>query len=112
MNASDIDGLILPGGLGTWMIRGHPGLRALIRDVDQTGKPIVAVGRGPKLLLSAGVLAGRDVTCAPQMRDDLCHAVAGISCRDEPVVRDDNLWTCQRTDDLPDLMVRLLGQEP
>jgi len=28
--AAELDGLLLPGGLGTWMIRGHPGLKALI----------------------------------------------------------------------------------
>jgi len=33
ITAGDLDGLLLPGGLATWMIRAHPGLRQLIRDV-------------------------------------------------------------------------------
>lgn len=104
VSADQIDGLLLPGGLGTWMIRGHPGLIDLIQEMDGLGKPIAAAGRGPKLLLSAGVLGGRTITCGPQMRDDVIHAVADIAYEDAPVVRDGNLLTCQGTEDLPVLM--------
>ena len=92
------------------MIRGHPGLRDLIRDMDRMGKPIAAVGRGPKLLLSAGVLGGRRITCGAQMRDDVLHAVADVEYEDARVVRDGNLFTCQRTEDLPLLMRRLVNE--
>ena len=107
--AGEIDGLLLPGGLATWMIRGHPGLRKLIQDVNAAGKPIGAVGRGPKLALTTGVLDGRAVTCAPQMRDDVIHAVAPIEYRDTPVVRDGNLLTCQGTEDLPEFVQALVA---
>ncbi len=110
ISAQELDGLLLPGGLGTWMIRGHPGLQELIRDVNAAGKPIGAIERGPKLLAGAGVLDGREVTCGPQMRDDIIHAVAGIRYRDEPVVRDGNLLTCQGTEDLPAFMRTLLTE--
>ena len=107
--AGEIDGLLLPGGLATWMIRGHPGLRKLIQDVNATGKPIGAVERGLKLALTTGVLDGRAVTCAPQMRDDVIHAVAPIEYRDVPVVRDGNLLTCQGTEDLPEFVQALVA---
>jgi protease I len=110
ISAQELDGLLLPGGLGTWMIRGHPGLQELIQDVNAAGKPIGAIERGPKLLAGAGVLDGREVTCGPQMRDDIIHAVAGIRYRDEPVVRDGNLLTCQGTEDLPAFMRTLLTE--
>jgi protease I len=99
--AEELDGLLLPGGLGTWMIRGHPGLRALAQEMHVAGKPIGAVGRGLKLLLTTGVLEGRAITCAPEMRDDVLHAVARIGYRDAPVVHDGNLLTCRCTEDLP-----------
>ncbi len=108
ITVAEMDGLLLPGGLGTWMIRGHPGLRALIRELHAPGKPIAAVERGPKLLLSAGVLDGRAVTCAPQMRDDVLHAIASVEYRDAPVVQDGNILTCRGTEDLPFLMGPLL----
>ncbi len=99
VRASQLDGLIVPGGLGTWMVRGHPGLKELIQEIDAAGKPIAAIERGPKILLSARILAGRTVTCSAEMRDDL--VAAGIDYRDEPLVQDGNLLTCQDTEDLP-----------
>jgi len=99
VRASQLDGLIVPGGLATWMIRGHPGLRKLIREMDSAGKPIAAIGRGPKVLLSAGILASQTVTCGAEMRDDL--VAAGLCYRDEPVVRDGHLLFCRGTKDLP-----------
>lgn len=110
INVQQLDGLLLPGGLATWMIRGHPGLRQLIQEVDAAGKPIGAVGRGVKLLLTTGVLDGRAITCAPQMRDDVLYAVAPIEYRDAPVVQDGNLLTCQSTEDLPTLVSALIAQ--
>ena len=99
VRASQLDGLILPGGLGTWMIRGHPGLQKLIQEMDAEGKPIVAIERGPKVLLSAGILSDRSVTCSAEMSDDLI--AAGIDYRDGALVQDGNLCTCQSTEDLP-----------
>ena len=98
VQASQLDGLIVPGGLGTWMVRGHPGLRKLIQEMDTAKKPIAAFERGPKILLSAGILSGRTVTCSAEMRDDLI--AAGIDYRDEPLIHDGNLLTCQDTEDL------------
>jgi protease I len=63
-------------------------------------KPISAIGRGPKVLLSARILQGRTVTGGPEVRDDLIEA--GIWYHDQPVVVDDNLLTCRGTEDLPD----------
>jgi protease I len=99
VRASQLDGLIVPGGLGTWMIRGHPGLKVLVQEMHAANKPVVAIERGPKILLSAGLLSGRSVTCSAEMRDDLI--AAGIDYRDEPLIRDGNLLTCQGTEDLP-----------
>jgi protease I len=107
--APELDGLLLPGGLGAWMIRGHPGLKMLVGWLVVAGIPVAAVGRGAKILLSADVLAGRSVTCAPEMRDDLIHALPEIRYRDAPVVGDGTLLTCQGTEDLPALMRALLA---
>jgi len=107
--AAELDGLLLPGGLGTWMIRGHPGLKALIQAMNAAGKPIGALGRGPKLLFLTGVLEGRAITCAPQMRDDVIQGVTAVTYRDERVVQDGNLLTAQSTEDLPQFMRSLIA---
>jgi len=110
ITAEGLDGLLLPGGLATWMIRGHPGLRRLIHTMNAAGKPIGALERGPKLLFFTGALDGWAMTCAPQMRDDILQAVTPVRYRDEPVVCDGNLLTCQGTQDLPDFMRTLLAE--
>jgi protease I len=100
IRVSELDGLIIPGGLATWLIRGHPGLQKLIREMDAVGKPIAAIERGPKILLSANILNGRTVTGSPEVRDELI--AAGLRFRDEPVIRDEHLLLCRSTDDLPE----------
>jgi protease I len=110
ITAGELDGLLLPGGLAAWMIRGHPGLRRLACECCDLGKPLGAVGRGLKVLLTTGLLDGRDVTCAPQMRDDVIHALAPTRYRDIPVVLDGQLLTCQGTEDLPQFMSTLISQ--
>jgi protease I len=74
-------------------------LKKLIQAMDAAKKPIAAIERGPKILLSAGILSGRTVTCSAEMRDDLI--AAGIDYRDERLTHDANLLTCQDTEDLP-----------
>ena len=70
---------------------------------------MAAIGHGPQLLISAGALDGRAVTCAPGIRDDV--RAAGAAYRDEAVVLDGNLLTGRGPDDLPAFcrqMMRLL----
>ena len=110
ITAAELDGLLLPGGLGTWMIRGHPGMQALIRACAAKGTPIGAVGRGLKLLLMSGVLDGKTVTCAPQMRDDVRYALAPIEYKEDPVVLDRGLLTGQGTEHLPQFVHALVAQ--
>ena len=109
VTVDDLDGLLLPGGLATWMIRGHPGLRKLIQELDAKGKPIGAIERGPKILLMTGVLGGRTITCAPEMRDDVLHSIEGVVYQDQPVVKDGNLLTAQGTEELPQFMHSLIS---
>jgi protease I len=105
----ELDGILLPGGLATWMIRGHPGLCGLIEEMNALNKPVAAIERGPKLLLMTDVLPGRTITCAPQMRDDVIYATAPITYCDQPIHRDRNLLTAQTTEDLPEFVHTLIA---
>ena len=91
------------------MIRGHPGLRTLIQELNENGKPIGAIERGPKVLLMTGILDGRVITCAPEVRDDVLHSIEGVKYEDRPVVKDGNLLTAQGTEDLPQFMRSLIS---
>ena len=62
---------------------------------------------GAQLLISAGALDGRVVTCSPGIRDDV--RATGAAYRDEGVVISGNLISCRGNDDLPAFCQRLFG---
>jgi len=100
VNPAEFDALIIPDGPAAERLR----LLEEAVDVTRTfvqdgGTRVAAIGHGPQLLISAGVLDGRSVTCDPGIRDDV--RAAGASYRDEGVVRDGNLITVRGRDDLP-----------
>jgi hypothetical protein len=49
ISAEQLDGLLLPGGLATWMIRGHPGLKKLITEMPEKCVPSQSFGGTPGL---------------------------------------------------------------
>lgn len=73
----DLDALVLPGGLGgpdTLRTDGHA--VKLVNAVAGSGKPIGVICHGPWLLVEAGVLRDRTLTCVPALRSDVTNAGA------------------------------------
>lgn len=97
-NPAEFDVLIIPDGPAVERLRLREGAVDLARTFVQEGK-VAAVGHGPQLLISAGALDNRTVTCAPGIRDDV--RAAGAVYRDEAAVLDGNLLTGRGPDDLP-----------
>ncbi len=108
ISAGQLDGLLLPGGLATWMIRGHHGLRQVIGEMNAAGKPVCAIERGAKVLMSAGILNGRKMTCSPNMRDDVLQATIRVAYVDAPIVLDGNLLTGRGTEELPEFVDQMI----
>ena len=98
VSPGEYDLLVIPGGPAAEKLRVREEVVALVRTFAQDGR-IAALGHGPQLLVSAGALDGRTVTCSPGIRDDV--RAAGASYRDEAVVVDGNFVTCRQADDLP-----------
>ncbi len=103
---AEFDLLLIPDGSAVERLR----LREEAVDVARTfideRKPVAAIGHGPQLLLSAGALDGKTVTCSPGIRDDV--RAAGAAYRDEPTVLDGALLTGRGADDLPAFCRRLI----
>jgi protease I len=93
------DLLVIPGGAAPEALRLHDGILAFTRHFLDHGKPVAAICHGPQILISAGVLAGRTVTCFAGIRDDV--RLAGARYRDKAVVVDHNLVTSRTPADLP-----------
>ena len=97
--ASEFDLLIIPGGGAPEALRLNPAVLDFTRRFLDEGKPVAAICHGPQVLISAGVLPGRSVTCFEGIRDDV--RLAGARYRDKPVVVDRNLVTSRVPGDLP-----------
>jgi len=97
--APDFDALIIPGGYAPDRMRRHKAMVDLVRDVFARGKVVAAICHGAWMLVSADVLRGRKATCFFAIKDDLVNA--GALYEDREVVRDGNLVTSRKPDDLP-----------
>lgn len=100
VKADDYDAVLLPGGaLNADAIRIDKSAQEFVRRVDAQGKPIAVICHGPWLLASAGVLKGRKITSWPSIQDDLKNA--GATWTDQEVLRDRNLVSSRKPDDIP-----------
>ena len=100
--AADLDGVIVPGGYAPDILRRFPSVIRLLREANRQGKLIGAICHAGWVLCSADVLKGRTVTCFSAIRDDVVNA--GATYVDREVVRDGNLITSRKPDDLPAFM--------
>ena len=92
-------GVVIPGGYAPDMMRRYPEMVRIVREADQKRKVIAAICHAGWMLVSAGILKGRKVTGFFAIKDDLVNA--GATYVDEEVVRDGNLITSRKPDDLP-----------
>ena len=98
-NPADYDLLLIPDGSMVEKLRQREEAVDVTRTFVQDGARVAAIGHGAQLLISAGVLDGRTVTCDPGIRDDV--RAAGAAYREEAAVSDGNLLTSRNADDLP-----------
>lgn len=100
VHIDDLDALVLPGGvMNPDKLRLHPEVIDLIRRFGETGKPLAAICHGPWTLIDAGLVEGKRVTSWPSLRKDLENA--GALWEDSEVVRDGQLITSRKPNDIP-----------
>ncbi len=98
-DASDYDGLVLPGGVANPdFLRTDKGTVDFVRTFFEQHKPVSAICHAPWTLIEAGVLSGRTVTSWPSLQTDIRNA--GATWVDEEVVVDEGLTTSRKPDDL------------
>lgn len=104
--AGSYDAIYLPGR--------HPDAQALEADplvaryvafANSAGKPVFAMGDASITLARANLLRGRHATAARPMLTFL--AWSGVEARDEPLVRDDLVYTSRDAYDLPRMMLAI-----
>ena len=106
VSAADFDGVIVPGGYAPDILRRHPKVLQLVKEMDRQGKLIGAICHAGWVLCSADVVRGKTATCFSAIKDDMVNA--GAKYVDQEVVRDGNLVTSRKPDDLPAFMREFL----
>ena len=99
IDMSEYDGVIIPGGYAPDLMRRYPEMVKIVKDAHQKGKVIAAICHAGWMLASAGIVKGKKVTGFFAIKDDLVNA--GANYVDAEVVRDGNLITSRKPDDLP-----------
>lgn len=97
--AKDFDAVIVPGGFAPDKLRRHKEVLDFVKEMHSAGKIVAAICHGPWVLVSAGILKGKKLTCVSAIKDDVMNAGARYS--DEEVVVDGNIITSRKPDDLP-----------
>lgn len=97
--ADDYDMLVIPGGLyNPDSLRVNEDALRFTREFFDQRKPVGAICHGPWVLISAGVVDGRNMTSYSSIKDDLSNA--GAKWHDKEVVVDQGLVTSRSPKDL------------
>ncbi len=110
VNPTEFDLLFIPDGPAIERLRVREEAVDVTRTFIEDGMKVATIGHGAQLLISAGAIDGRRVTCSPGIRDDV--RAAGAVYSDEATVTDGILLTGRGPDDLPafaQAMMKLLG---
>lgn len=112
LNAADYDLLVLPGGKAPAAIRNNPKVQEIARTFMNEKKPVAAICHGPQILISAGLVRGRKMTCYKEVMTELREA--GAQYEDTEVIVDGNLVTSREPKDLPAFcreVMKMAGQK-
>src|SRR3954454_5231349 len=108
-DASDYDGLVLPGGVANPdFLRTDEDAVGFVRAFFEQAKPVGVICHGPWTLVEAGVVRGRTLTSWPSLKTDLENA--GAHWVDEEVHVDEGLVSSRNPDDLPAFCAKIVEE--
>jgi protease I len=99
VDASDLDGIVIPGGWAPDKLRRYPEITGLVRAVHEAGKTVGIICHGGLVAISAGIVEGVSATGSLGIRDDLENA--GATWVDKPAFREGNLVWGRVVPDIP-----------
>lgn len=99
-NPDKFHALLLPGGvMNPDKLRLHENAIAFVKAFVTAKKPIAAICHGPWILINAEAVKSKTLTSWPSIKLDLINA--GAHWINQEVVRDDNILTSRKPDDIP-----------
>lgn len=107
VDASKLDGIVIPGGWAPDKLRRYPEITGLVREVHERGKTVGIVCHGGLVAISAGIVGGVSATGSLGIKDDLENA--GATWVDKPAFREGNLVWGRVVPDIPDFCRELVA---
>jgi protease I len=99
VDASDLDGIVIPGGWAPDKLRRYPEITGLVRAVHEAGKTVGIICHGGLVAISAGIVDGVSATGSLGIRDDIENA--GATWVDKPAFREGHLVWGRVVPDIP-----------
>jgi protease I len=99
VDASEFDGVVIPGGWAPDKLRRYPEITGLVREVHEAGKTVGIICHGGLVAVSAGIVDGASATGSLGIKDDLENA--GATWVDKPAFREGNLVWGRVVPDIP-----------
>ena len=99
VDASELDGIVIPGGWAPDKLRRYPEITGLVRAVHEAGKTVGIICHGGLVAISAGIVDGVRATGSLGIKDDLENA--GATWVDKPAFREGNLVWGRVVPDIP-----------
>ncbi len=107
INPEEVAAVIIPGGYCPDKLRRYPEVLNLVQKTFARGKVVADICHGPWVLISAGIIKGKQATGFFAVRDDMVNA--GAEYLDQAVVVDGNLITSRIPDDLPQFLGEIIA---
>ncbi len=99
VKATDFEAIVIPGGFAPDFMRRHDEMIRFVQEAVDTDRVIGAICHGVWMLCSTNGLKGKTATSFFAIRHDVINA--GATWVDRPVVRDGNIITSRKPEDLP-----------
>ncbi|HET9927452.1 MAG TPA: type 1 glutamine amidotransferase domain-containing protein [Rubrobacter sp.] len=107
VDASALDGVVVPGGWAPDKLRRYPGITDLVRTVHERNKTVGIICHGGLVAISAGIVDGATATGSLGIKDDLENA--GAIWVDKAAFREGNLVWGRVVPDIPDFCRELVA---
>lgn len=92
VDPAEYDAVLFPGGRAPEYLRNSPRVMELVRHFHESGKYIFAICHGVQILLTAGLVDGKQVACYEHVRFEV-ESCGGIYVDDREAVIDDKMVT-------------------
>src|SRR5918995_2971199 len=107
VDATELDGLVIPGGWAPDKLRRYPEILDLVRTVHERDKTVGIICHGGLVAISAGIVQGVSATGSLGIKDDLENA--GAPWVDKAAFREGNLVWGRVVPDIPDFCRELVA---